>query len=152
MKSALFKSNIVESRRLSDLLKNTLNRYHNLAIETQEVIEELIRVASEIRNAINRGEELGLTGAEVAFYDALNVNESARVLMGDDKLRLIASELVNRVRESVTIDWNLREQARASLRVIVKRILRKHGYPPDLESEAAQLVLQQAEVLCEEWV
>ena len=137
---------------MSDLLKNTLNRYHNRAIETQEVIEELIRVASEIRNAINRGEELGLTGDEVAFYDALNVNESARVLMGDKQLRYIASELVKRVRESVTIDWNLREQARASIRVIIKRILRKYGYPPDLESEAAQLVLQQAEVLCDAWM
>ena len=147
-----FKSNIVESKRLSDLLKNTLNRYHNRAIETQEVIEELIRVASEIRNAINRGEELGLTGDEIAFYDALNVNESARVLMGDKQLRYIASELVKRVRESVTIDWNLREQARASIRVIIKRILRKYGYPPDLESEAAQLVLQQAEVLCDAWM
>jgi type I restriction enzyme R subunit len=134
------------------LLKNTLNRYHNRAIETQEVIEELIRVASEIRNAINRGEVLGLTGDEVAFYDALNVNESARVLMGDKQLRYIASELVKRVRESVTIDWNLREQARASIRVIIKRILRKYGYPPDLESEAAQLVLQQAEVLCDAWM
>jgi type I restriction enzyme R subunit len=93
-----FKSNIVESKRLSDLLKNTLNRYHNRAIETQEVIEELIRVASEIRNAINRGEELGLTGDEIAFYDALNVNESARVLMGDKQLRVIATELCARER------------------------------------------------------
>ncbi|MBU3700347.1 MAG: type I restriction endonuclease subunit R [Candidatus Kapabacteria bacterium] len=147
-----FKSNIVESKRLSELLKQTLNRYHNRAIETQEVIEELIRLAGELRNASQRGEELGLSSDEIAFYDALNVNESARVLMGDDKLRLIASELVKRVRESVTIDWNLREQARASIRVIIKRILREHGYPPDLTTDAAQLVLQQAEALCEEWV
>ena len=146
------KGNIVESKRLSELLQQTLNRYHNRAIETQEVIEELIRLAQEMREAISRGETLGLNNDELAFYDALSDNNSARIVMGDDKLKLIATELVNKVRESVTIDWNLREQARASIRVIIKRILRKHGYPPDLESDAAQLVLQQAELLCEGWV
>ncbi len=146
------KNNIVESKRLSDLLQQTLNRYHNRAIETQEVIEELIRVAVDLREAAKRGDDLGLNDDEVAFYDALASNDSARVIMGDDKLKLIATELVKKVRESVTIDWNLREQARASIRVIIKRILRKHGYPPDLETEAAQLVLQQAALLCDEWV
>ena len=139
-------------KRLSELLQQTLNRYHNRAIETQEVIEELIRLAQEMREAISRGETLGLNDDELAFYDALSDNNSARIVMSDDKLKIIATELVNKVRESVTIDWNLREQARASIRVIIKRILRKHGYPPDLESEAAQLVLQQAELLCEGWV
>lgn len=147
-----YKSNIVESKRLSELLQQTLNRYHNRAIETQEVIEELIRIAKDMREAISRGETLGLNDDELAFYDALADNSSARVVMGDDKLKLIATELVKKVRESVTIDWNLREQARARIRVIIKRILREHGYPPDLESTAAQLVLQQAELLCEGWV
>lgn len=105
-----------------------------------------------MREAISRGETLGLNDDELASYDALSDNNSARIVMGDDKLKLIATELVKKVRESVTIDWNLREQARASIRVIIKRILRKHGYPPDFESEAAQLVLQQAELLCEGWV
>jgi type I restriction enzyme R subunit len=146
------RSNIVESKKFSDMLQQTLNRYHNRAIETQEVIEELIRVATEIRQAIGRGEELGLNNDELAFYDALADNDSARIVMGDDKLKLIATELVKTVRQSVTIDWHLREQARSSIRVIIKRILRKHGYPPDLTTDAAQLVLQQAEALCEEWV
>lgn len=147
-----YKSNIVESKRLSDLLQQTLNRYHNRAIETQEVIEELIRIAKDLREAISRGEMLGLNDDELAFYDALADNSSARIVMGDDKLKLIATELVKKVRESVTIDWNLREQARAKIRVIIKRILREHGYPPDLQTAAAQLVLQQAELLCEGWV
>ena len=147
-----YKSNIIESKRLSELLQQTLNRYHNRAIETQEVIEELIRIAKEMREAINRGESLGLNEDELAFYDALADNSSARVIMGDDKLKLIATELVTKVRESVTIDWNLREHARANIRVLIKRILRKHGYPPDLQTAAAQLVLQQAEQLCEAWV
>ncbi|MFM8437492.1 MAG: type I restriction enzyme endonuclease domain-containing protein, partial [Candidatus Kapaibacterium sp.] len=147
-----YKSNIVESKRLSELLQQTLNRYHNRAIETQEVIEELIRLARDMREAISRGETLGLNDDELAFYDALADNSSARVVMGDDKLKLIATELVSKVRDSVTIDWNLREQARANIRVLIKRILRKHGYPPDLQTEAAQLVLQQAELLCEGWV
>lgn len=146
------KRNVVESKRFSEMLQETLNRYHNRAIETQEVIEELIRLAADIRNAVARGEALGLNDDEMAFYDALSQNDAAREVMGDTKLKLIATELVQQVRASVTIDWNLREQARAAIRVLIKRILRKHGYPPDLESAAAQLVLQQAEVLCEAWV
>ncbi|MBU3680183.1 MAG: type I restriction endonuclease subunit R [Candidatus Kapabacteria bacterium] len=146
------RNNIVESRKFSDMLQQTLNRYHNRAIETQEVIEELIRMANEMRKAIGRGEQLGLSSDELAFYDALADNDSARIVMGDDKLKFIATLLVKRVRESVTIDWQLREQARAQLRVLIKRILREHGYPPDLATDAAQLVLQQAEALCEEWV
>lgn len=146
------RSNIVESKKFSDMLQQTLNRYLNRAIETQEVIEELINMAKEMRQAIGRGEQLGLNNDELAFYDALADNDSARIVMGDDKLKLIASELVKTVRQSVTIDWHLREQARSNIRVIIKRILRKHGYPPDLTTDAAQLVLQQAEVLCEEWV
>lgn len=144
--------NIVEARKFSDMLQETLNRYHNRAIATQEVIEELISVAKEIRESIKRGDDLGLNGDELAFYDALAENESARLAMADDKLKVIAAELVKKVKSSVTIDWNLREQARASIRVIIKRILKHHGYPPDLAEEATQLVLRQAEVLCEGWV
>ncbi len=116
------------------------------------MIEELISVAKEIRESIKRGDDLGLNGDELAFYDALAENESARLAMADDKLKVIAAELVKKVKSSVTIDWNLREQARASIRVIIKRILKQHGYPPDLAEEATQLVLRQAEVLCEGWV
>ena len=115
-----------------------------------KVIEELIRIAREMREAKNRGEELGLSDDEVAFYDALILNVSARELMGDDKLKLIATELVGKVRQSVTIDWNLRDNARARMRVLVKRILNKYGYPPDLQESAVQKVLMQAEVLTAE--
>jgi type I restriction enzyme R subunit len=103
-----------------------------------------------MREAKNRGEELGLSDDEVAFYDALILNVSARELMGDDKLKVIAAELVGKVRQSVTIDWNLRENARARMRVLVKRILNKYGYPPDLQDSAVQKVLMQAEVLTAE--
>ncbi|MBS1560998.1 MAG: type I restriction endonuclease subunit R [Bacteroidetes bacterium] len=144
--------NIVEARKFSDMLQETLNRYHNRAIATQEVIEELIAIAKQINQAVQRGEDLGLNGDELAFYDALAENESARLAMKDDKLKVIAMELVKKVKQSVTIDWNLREQARAHIRVIIKRILKQHGYPPDLAEEATQLVLRQAEVLCEGWV
>ncbi len=111
-----------------------------------EVIEELIKLAKEMDAATKRGEDLGLTDDEVAFYDALAVNESAVEAMGDDKLKLITQ-----VKKSVTIDWTLREGARAKIRVMVKRILNKYGYPPDLQEEAVKTVLQQAELLCAEW-
>ena len=117
----------------------------------REVIEELIRLAKEMEAAQKRGEELGLTDDEIAFYDALATNESALTAMGDDKLKVIAAELIKMVRKSVTIDWTLRETARAKIRVIVKRILNKWGYPPDLQDEAVKTVLQQAELLCADW-
>ena len=100
--------------------------------------------------ATKRGQDLGLTDDEVAFYDALAANESARTVMGDDKLKVIAAELITKVRQSVTIDWTLRESARAKIRVLVKRILNKYGYPPDLQDEAVKTVLAQAELLCAE--
>jgi type I restriction enzyme R subunit len=145
------KRNLVQSREFSEMLKKTLNAYHNRAIATQEIIEELIRLAKEMRAANQRGVDLGLTDDEVAFYDALAANDSAVEAMGKDELKVIATELVTRVRKSVTIDWTLRESARAKIKVLVKRILRKHGYPPDLQDEATKLVLQQAELLCNEW-
>ena len=144
--------NLVQSRFFSEKLKKTLNAYHNRAIATQEVIEELIKLAKEISADDSAGERLGLTKDEKAFYDALAANTSAVQAMGDDKLRLIAAELITQVRKSVTIDWTLRESARARIRVMVKRILNKYGYPPDLQEEAVKTVLMQAELLCADWV
>ncbi len=145
------KRNLVQSQLFSDKLKKALNAYHNRAISTQEVIEELIRLAKELDAATKRGADMGLTDDEVAFYDALATNESAVKAMGDDKLKIIAAELITQVRKSVTIDWTLRESARAKIKVMVKRILNKYGYPPDLQEEAVKTVLQQAELLCAEW-
>jgi type I restriction enzyme, R subunit len=146
------KQNLVLSRLFSEKLKKTLNAYHNRAIATQEVIEELIKLAKELDAATKRGDDLGLTDDEVAFYDALAANESAVEAMGDDKLKVIAAELITKVRQSVSIDWTLRESVRARIRVMVKRILNKYGYPPDLQEEAVKTVLAQAEVLCVDWV
>jgi type I restriction enzyme, R subunit len=145
------KRNLVQSREFSEMLKKTLNAYHNRAIATQEVIEELIKLAKQMSAATQRGVDLGLNDDEVAFYDALAANNSAVEAMGKDELKVIAAELVTQVRKSVTIDWTLREGARAKIKVLVKRILRKHGYPPDLEEEASKTVLAQAELLCAEW-
>lgn len=145
------KRNLVQSQLFSEKLKKTLNAYHNRAIATQEVIEELIKLAKEMEAAAKRGEDMGLTDDEVAFYDALAANESAVQVMGDQKLKVIATELITQVRKSVTIDWTLREGARAKIRVMVKRILNKYGYPPDLQDEAVKTVLLQAELLCADW-
>ncbi len=146
------KRNLVQSQLFSEKLKKTLNAYHNRAISTMQVIEELIKLAKDLDAATKRGEDLGLTDDEVAFYDALAANESAVKAMGDDKLKVIAAELITQVRKSVTIDWTLREGARAKIRVMVKRILNKYGYPPDLQEEAVKTVLMQAELLCADWV
>lgn len=145
------KRNLVQSREFSEMLKATLNKYHNRAIATQEVIDELIKLAKQMSDANQRGVDLGLNDDEVAFYDALAANNSAIEAMGKDSLKVIATELVTQVRKSVTIDWTLRESARAKIKVLVKRILRKHGYPPDLQDEATKTVLAQAELLCAEW-
>ena len=126
--------------------------YHNRAIPTMQVIEELIKPAKDLDAATRRGEDLGLTDDEVAFYDALAAKNSAVQAMGDDKLKVIAAELITQAKNSVTIDWTLRESARAKIKVMVKRILNKHGYPPDLQDEAVRTVLMQAELLCAEWV
>jgi type I restriction enzyme R subunit len=146
------KRNLVQSQVFSEKLKKTLNAYHNRAISTMQVIEELIKLAKDLDAATKRGEDLGLTDDEIAFYDALASNNSAKQAMGDDKLKLIAAELISQVKKSVTIDWTLRESARARIKVMVKRILNKHGYPPDLQEEAVKTVLAQAELLCAEWV
>jgi type I restriction enzyme R subunit len=143
--------NVVQGRQFSEMLKKTLNSYHNRAIATQEIIEELIALAKDLDAAAKRGEEMNLSEEELAFYDALAANESAVRAMGDQKLRVIAAELVTKVRSSVTIDWTVRESARAGVRVAVRRILNKFGYPPDLQDAAVQTVLLQAEAICKDW-
>ncbi|MCJ7484050.1 MAG: type I restriction endonuclease subunit R [Thermodesulfovibrionales bacterium] len=145
------KRNVVQARSFAELLEQTVRRYQNRAIEAAQVIEELIALAKEIREAGARGESLGLSEDELAFYDALEVNDSAVKVLGDALLKKIAKELVATVRKNVTIDWTIRENVRAHLRVVVKRILRKHGYPPDKQENATQTVLEQAEVLSEQW-
>lgn len=145
------RTNAVQARVFSELLEKAIKQYQNRAIETAQVIEELIALAREIRQADKRGEELGLTSDEVAFYDALEVNDSAVKVLGDESLRLIAQELVKAVKANVTIDWSLRENVRANLRVIIKRILRKYGYPPDMQLKATETVLEQAELLAGGW-
>lgn len=145
------KRNLVQAQVFSEKLKQTLNAYHNRAISTMEVIEELIKLAKEMDTAAKRGEDLGLNDDEIAFYDALATNGSARKVMGDDKLKVIATELITQIRKSVTIDWTLREGARAKIRVLVKRILNKYGYPPDLQDGAVKTVIKQAELLCADW-
>jgi len=141
------KVNVVQTRSFSERLENAIARYHTNAISTAEVIQELINLAKEIRAARMRGEEEGLSEEEISFYDALAENQSALEVMGDEKLRVIAHELLNSLKENVTVDWAHRDAARARMRVLVKRILRKYGYPPDLQDAAVQTVLQQAEVL-----
>ncbi|HUF04394.1 MAG TPA: DUF3387 domain-containing protein [Aridibacter sp.] len=136
--------NVVQARSFAEMLEQTIARYKNRAIEAAQVIEELIAMAKELREADKRGEDLGLSDDELAFYDALETNDSAVAVLGDDTLRMIARELVESVRKNVTIDWTVRETVRAILRVIVKRILRKHGYPPDKQEAATKTVLEQA--------
>ena len=145
------RKNVVQARSFAEMLERTLLRYRNRAIEAAQVIEELIELARELREANARGEQLGLSEDELAFYDALEINDSAVQVLGDEKLRDIARELVTTVRGNVTIDWTLRENVRANLRRLVKRVLRRYGYPPDKQEKATRLVLEQAEVLSTEW-
>jgi type I restriction enzyme, R subunit len=145
------KRNVVQARSFAELLEQSVRKYQNRAIETAQVIEELIQLAKDIRAASARGAELGLSEDELAFYDALETNDSAVKVLGDDTLRAIARELVETVRRNVTIDWTIRENVRAQLRVYVKRILRKYGYPPDMQEKATNTVLEQAEVLSGVW-
>ena len=141
------RKNIVQARSFSEMLERTLRRYENRAIEAAQVIEELIQIAREMRAAAERGEKLGLSDDELAFYDALETNDSAVQVLGDETLRYIARELVQTVRRNVTIDWTLREDARARLRVLVRRLLRIYGYPPDKQKKATETVLEQAELV-----
>ncbi|HEY3216721.1 MAG TPA: type I restriction endonuclease subunit R [Candidatus Eisenbacteria bacterium] len=145
------RKNVVQAKSFSAMLEEAIRRYQNRAIEAAQVIEELIGLARDMREADARGEKLGLSEDELAFYDALETNDSAVKVLGDETLRGIARELVATVRANVTIDWTVRENVRAHLRVLVKRILRKHGYPPDKQEKATQTVLEQAEVLSGQW-
>ena len=145
------RKNVVQARSFAEMLEQTIRRYQNRAIEAAQVIEELIQLARDMREANARGETLGLSEDELAFYDALETNDSAVQVLGDETLREIARELVETVRSNVTIDWTLRENVRSQLRVLVKRILRKHGYPPDKQEKATRTVLEQAEVLSTGW-
>ena len=145
------RKNVVQARSFAEMLEETLRRYQNRAIEAAQVIEELIELTREMREANARGDELGLSEDEFAFYDALETNDSAVQVLGDETLRDIARELVDTVRRNVTIDWTLRENVRANLRRLVKRVLRKHGYPPDRQEKATRTVLEQAEVLSAGW-
>ena len=141
----------MRSRRLQIAEGSPVGRYHTNATSTVEVLQELIELAKDVRAARKRGEDEGLSRDEIAFYDALAENESAVELMGDDFLKLIAHELLVGLRGGATVDWSHRESARARMRALVKRILRKHGYPPDLQDAAVQTVLRQAEALAAYW-
>jgi type I restriction enzyme, R subunit len=143
--------NVVQARSFADLLEQTIRKYQNRAIETAQVIEELITLARQMRDSVARGISMGLSDDELAFYDALETNDSAVKVLGEPTLKNIAQELVATVKKSVTIDWTIRENVRAQLRVVVKRILRKYGYPPDKQEKATQTVLEQAEVLSADW-
>ncbi len=145
------RKNLVQSRSFAEMLERTIRAYQNRTLESAEVIAELITLAEEMREAQKRGEKLNLNEDEVAFYDALEVNDSAVQVLGDETLKTIARELVEMVRNNVTIDWTVKEFVRAKLRVMVKRILRKYGYPPDKQEKATLTVLEQAELIAWDW-
>ena len=145
------RTHLVQSRSFAEMLERTIRRYQNRAIETVQIIEELVALAREMREADQRGEQLGLTPEEIAFYDALETNDSAVKVLGDETLRTIARELVQTVRNNVSIDWTVRASVRARLRVMVRRVLRKYGYPPDKQEKATDTVLEQAELLGSNW-
>ena len=144
------KKRLVQSRSFEQMLAETIHRYKNRAIETVEVIEELIKLAKELREADKRGEDLGLSEAELAFYEALEVNDNAVMVLGDEVLKKIAHELVDQIRKNVTIDWTVKESVKAKIRVMVKRILTKYNYPPDKQPKAVISILEQAGLLCAE--
>lgn len=145
------RKNLIQSRSFAEMLDKSIKRYHNRSIEAAEIIEELLELARKMNEARKRGEKLGLNEEELAFYDALEVNDSAVSILGDDILRSIARELVETIRRNVSIDWTLRESVQAQMRVAVKRILRRYGYPPDKQAKATETVLEQASLLCKDW-
>ncbi len=145
------RKNLVQSRSFAEMLEKTIKKYQNRSIDAAQVINALVELAKEMREARKRGESLGLTEDEEAFYEALEVNDSAVAVLGDKALCAIARELVDTVRRNVTIDWTVKESVRAKLRVMVKKILKRHGYPPDKQAQATETVLKQAELLCIDW-
>ena len=145
------RKNLVQSRQFSEMLEESIRKYQNRSLQAAQVIQELIDLAKDMRQAHERGEKLGLSDEELAFYDALETNDSAVQVLGDETLKKIALELLDTVRRNTSIDWTVKESVRAKLRTMVKRILRKYGYPPDKQEKATQTVLQQAELLCKDW-
>ncbi len=143
------KTNLVKSKKLLEMLEGAIKRYQNNLLTTAEIIQELINIAKEIKESDKEGERLGLTKDEVAFYNALEVNDSAVLVLGDDQLRDIAREITEKVKANATIDWTIRESARAKLMVLVKRTLTKWGYPPDKQAKAIETVLKQAELMAD---
>ena len=146
------RKNLIQGRSFAEMLEKAIKKYQNKAIDSARVIEELIELAKTMREANKRGEHLGLSDDEVAFYDALEVNDSAVKVLGDETLRTISRELVQTVKSNVTIDWTLKESIQAKLRVLVKRVLRKYGYPPDKQKKATETVLEQASLICKDWI
>jgi len=149
---ARFATNVVQSQKFSELLLASLTRYRNRAIETAQVIEELIQMAKSFNAASRRGDELGLSSDEIAFYDALETNEASVRELGDSVLKEIARQLTDFLRRNLSVDWSVREAVRAKMRAQIKLILKRHKYPPDLEARAVELVLKQAEALSEAWM
>jgi type I restriction enzyme R subunit len=146
------KTNLVKSKKLLEMLEAAIKKYQNNLLTTAEIIQELIKIAKEIKEADKEGERLGLTNDEVAFYNALEVNDSAVQVLGDEQLKEIAREIADKVRANATIDWTIRESARAKLMVLVRRTLNKWGYPPDKQQKAIDTVLKQAELLADSLV
>lgn len=145
------KKNLVQARSFEELLDKAIKAYTNKSIEAAEVIQQLIELAKKMQEENKRGSQLNLSEEEIAFYDALADNESAKQVLGDKTLRTMARELVETVRKNVTIDWTLRESVQARLRILVKRTLKKYGYPPDKQQKATDTVLDQAKLLCKDW-
>jgi type I restriction enzyme R subunit len=145
------KVNLVQSKKFSEMLDSAVKNYQNNLITSAQVIDEMIRLAKEIKEADRRGEDLGLDFREYAFYSALEVNDSSVAVMGDEILRHIARELVDTVRKNTSIDWTVRENVQAKMRIAVKKILRKHGYPPDMELKATETVIEQAKLLATDY-
>jgi type I restriction enzyme R subunit len=148
---AHYRKNFIQGKAFSEKLHNTIIRYQGRSVEILEVIKELIGLAEEVKKSKQRGEKLGLSEEELSFYDALGTNNSAVKILGDKVLKTIAIELTEMIRRNVTIDWTLRENIQAKLRIMVKRILRKYGYPPDKQKKATETVLEQANLLCVDW-
>ena len=146
-----FKENKVKKRKFSEMLEEAIRKYQNKSIDSAQVIKELVELAKEVREAQSKGEELGLTAEEVAFYDALSDNDSAKKILGDEVLKKIAIELTHLIKDNTSIDWKLRDSVRAKLRVMVKHLLKKYGYPPDKTQMATDLVLEQAELFSDKW-
>ena len=144
------KVNLVQSKKFSEMLEEAVRRYQNNLITSAQIIEELINLAKDIKESDRKGVDLNLDFREYAFYSALEVNDSAVKVIGDETLREIARELVDTVKKNTSIDWTVRENVQAKMRIAVKKILRRHGYPPDMEAKATETVLEQAKLLADE--